>query len=54
MHEPQVELGDAVLGTRFLTVEVLLRDGEPVQRRAGAGFRLAQLGERCGGKRLAF
>ena len=54
LHEPHVKLGDAVLGARFLAVEVLLRDGEPVQRGAGAGFRLAQFGQRCGGERLAF
>ena len=43
--EPQIELGHAVLGARFLAVEVLQRDVEPVQRRAGARLRLAQLGQ---------
>ena len=48
LHEPQIELGDAVLGARLFAVEILQRDIEAVQRRAGARLRLAQLGQ-CGG-----
>ena len=32
LHEPQIELGHAVLGARLLAVEVLQGDVEPVQR----------------------
>ncbi len=51
--EPQVELGDAVLGALLFAFEVLLRDVEPVQRGAGARLGLAQFRQRGGGKRLA-
>ena len=44
LHEPQIELGDAVLGSGLFPVEILQRDIEAVQRRAGARLRLAQLG----------
>ena len=48
LHQPQIELGDAVLGARLFAVEILQRDIEAVQRRAGARLCLAQLGQ-CGG-----
>ena len=57
--EPAVEFGDAVLGARFLAVERLARDDEPLQRRGGPGLGLAQcrqaggdLGLALGGLRL--
>jgi len=52
LHEPQVEFGDAVLGARFLAIEVLQRDVEPVQGGAGARLGLAQFGQRGGDKGL--
>src|SRR4029078_507419 len=54
LHEPQIELGDAVLGAGLFPVEILQRDIEAVQRRGGARLGLAQLG-RCRGRQcLAF
>ncbi len=53
LHQPQIEFGDAVLGARFLAVEVGQRDIEPVQSGAGARLGLAQFGQRGGSQRLA-
>ena len=53
LHEPQLEFGDAVLGARFLAIEVLRGDVEAMQRGAGARLGLAQLGQRRRGMRLA-
>ena len=53
LHQPQIELGDAVLGARFLAVEVLQRDVEPMQRGAGARLGLAQIGQCRLRRRLA-
>ncbi len=52
LHQPQIELGKAVLGARFLAVEVLQCDVEAVQRGAGARLGLAQFGQRGGSERL--
>ena len=42
LHQPAIELGDALLGALFLAIERFARAGEPLQSCRGAGLGLAQ------------
>ena len=52
LNEPQVELGDALLGARLLLVERLAGDHEAVQCRRRLGLGVAQRRHGGGGIRL--
>ena len=54
LDQPQIELGDAVLGACFLAVKILKGDVEAMQRCARASLGLSQFRHGRSGERLTF